>query len=329
MVRTPANTRCVIWRNSLWSMSMNHERLRRLGPGGIHISTSTIAPETARRLAEGHKPYGVTYLAAPVLGRPEAAAAAKLWIFLMQFPRQFGNSPRSTRTPNAPRPPRPPQIHGRRRIMATKITSEVLESYLHCKFKGHLKFAGNQGTICDFESLHSELRATEWVPAVDARCPPAEKPMIPMHSGLTPPHLGVGTDHTKGPLCVVQRHKRPQGSLVTVGSAIFLSHARDAVTIEPFGNSVSLKFQLEEGSMAPTGANHHGRAVRLFRTINMDPGFSFLDLAFADRRFVVPQSNPLRLARSWLGLLSLGLARPIGTGRQSSGKSSVASRLLV
>ena len=60
----------------------NHELLRRLGPGGVHISTSTIAPETSRRLAEGHKHYGVTYLAAPVLGRPDAAAAAKLWIFL-------------------------------------------------------------------------------------------------------------------------------------------------------------------------------------------------------------------------------------------------------
>jgi 3-hydroxyisobutyrate dehydrogenase-like beta-hydroxyacid dehydrogenase len=56
--------------------------LRRLGPGGIHISTSTVAPETSRRLAEAHKQYGVTYLAAPVLGRPDAAAAAKLWIFL-------------------------------------------------------------------------------------------------------------------------------------------------------------------------------------------------------------------------------------------------------
>jgi 3-hydroxyisobutyrate dehydrogenase-like beta-hydroxyacid dehydrogenase len=60
----------------------NHALLRRLGPGGIHLSTSTVAPETSRRLAEGHEHYGVTYLAAPVLGRPDAAAAAKLWIFL-------------------------------------------------------------------------------------------------------------------------------------------------------------------------------------------------------------------------------------------------------
>ena len=60
----------------------NHELLRRLGPGGIHVSSSTVAPATSRRLAEGHRQYGVTYLAAPVLGRPDAAAAAKLWIFL-------------------------------------------------------------------------------------------------------------------------------------------------------------------------------------------------------------------------------------------------------
>jgi 3-hydroxyisobutyrate dehydrogenase-like beta-hydroxyacid dehydrogenase len=60
----------------------NQELLRRLGPGGIHVSTSTVAPETSRRLAEGNQQHGVTYLAAPVLGRPDAAAAAKLWIFL-------------------------------------------------------------------------------------------------------------------------------------------------------------------------------------------------------------------------------------------------------
>src|SRR5947209_294883 len=60
----------------------NHEMLRRLGRGGIHLSASTVAPETSRRLANGHECYGVAYLAAPVLGRPDAAAAATLWIFL-------------------------------------------------------------------------------------------------------------------------------------------------------------------------------------------------------------------------------------------------------
>lgn len=51
-----------------------------LGEGGTHISMSTISPETARRLAAEHERRGGRYLAAPVFGRPEAAAAAKLWI---------------------------------------------------------------------------------------------------------------------------------------------------------------------------------------------------------------------------------------------------------
>jgi 3-hydroxyisobutyrate dehydrogenase-like beta-hydroxyacid dehydrogenase len=51
-----------------------------LGPGGIHISLSTIAPATARRLAEHHAKHKVEYVASPVFGRPEAAAAKKLWV---------------------------------------------------------------------------------------------------------------------------------------------------------------------------------------------------------------------------------------------------------
>lgn len=51
-----------------------------LGKGGIHVSLSTISPATARRLAEHHQKYGVTYVASPVFGRPEAAAAAKLYV---------------------------------------------------------------------------------------------------------------------------------------------------------------------------------------------------------------------------------------------------------
>jgi 3-hydroxyisobutyrate dehydrogenase-like beta-hydroxyacid dehydrogenase len=51
-----------------------------LGAGGIHISLSTISPVTARRLAEHHAKLNVAYVASPVFGRPEAAAAAKLWV---------------------------------------------------------------------------------------------------------------------------------------------------------------------------------------------------------------------------------------------------------
>src|SRR5262249_49134741 len=52
----------------------------RLGPGGIHVSMSTVAPATTRELAEVHRRFGSTLVAAPVFGRPDAAAARRLWI---------------------------------------------------------------------------------------------------------------------------------------------------------------------------------------------------------------------------------------------------------
>jgi 3-hydroxyisobutyrate dehydrogenase-like beta-hydroxyacid dehydrogenase len=53
---------------------------QRLAPGGIHISMSTIAPATSRKLAQYHAENGSIYVTAPVFGRPEAAAAKRLWI---------------------------------------------------------------------------------------------------------------------------------------------------------------------------------------------------------------------------------------------------------
>jgi len=54
----------------------------RLGAGGLHLSMSTVSPETSRRLAQWHAQRGSQYVAAPVFGRPPAATAAKLWIVL-------------------------------------------------------------------------------------------------------------------------------------------------------------------------------------------------------------------------------------------------------
>lgn len=51
-----------------------------LKPNAVHLSMSTVAPETSRRLAALHEEKGAHYLAAPVFGRPEMAAAKKLWI---------------------------------------------------------------------------------------------------------------------------------------------------------------------------------------------------------------------------------------------------------
>jgi 3-hydroxyisobutyrate dehydrogenase-like beta-hydroxyacid dehydrogenase len=46
----------------------------------VHVSMSTISPALSQRLAAAHKGRGQQYMAAPVFGRPEAAAAAKLFI---------------------------------------------------------------------------------------------------------------------------------------------------------------------------------------------------------------------------------------------------------
>lgn len=56
-----------------------HGLMDRLGPGGLHVSLSTISPQSARRIAVAHSERGAEYLAVPVFGRPEAAAAGKLW----------------------------------------------------------------------------------------------------------------------------------------------------------------------------------------------------------------------------------------------------------
>ena len=54
--------------------------LASLSKGAIHISSSTISVALSKRLAEQHAARGQRYVAAPVFGRPEAAAAAKLFI---------------------------------------------------------------------------------------------------------------------------------------------------------------------------------------------------------------------------------------------------------
>jgi len=58
----------------------DHGILKTLAKNGLHISMSTISPDTAQLLSKEHKNAGNSYLAAPVFGRPEAAAAKKLWI---------------------------------------------------------------------------------------------------------------------------------------------------------------------------------------------------------------------------------------------------------
>jgi 3-hydroxyisobutyrate dehydrogenase-like beta-hydroxyacid dehydrogenase len=54
--------------------------LHALSRGAVHLCASTISIAFSDRLAEAHRKGGHGYVAAPVFGRPEAAAAAKLFI---------------------------------------------------------------------------------------------------------------------------------------------------------------------------------------------------------------------------------------------------------
>jgi len=51
-----------------------------LPKGAIHLSMSTISVALSKRLTQAHAKAGQRYVAAPVFGRPDAAAAAKLFI---------------------------------------------------------------------------------------------------------------------------------------------------------------------------------------------------------------------------------------------------------
>jgi 3-hydroxyisobutyrate dehydrogenase-like beta-hydroxyacid dehydrogenase len=55
----------------------------------VHISMSTISVSLSRRLAEAHRARRQNYVGAPVFGRPEAAAARKLFIVAAGASRQI------------------------------------------------------------------------------------------------------------------------------------------------------------------------------------------------------------------------------------------------
>ncbi len=42
--------------------------------------------------------------------------------------------------------------------MATKTTKDILESFLNCKFKAHLKLTGQEGIKSDYEKMLLEMR---------------------------------------------------------------------------------------------------------------------------------------------------------------------------
>jgi len=60
--------------------------LESLPKGHIHLSCSTISVALADKLSSDHKGAGQHFVSAPVFGRPEAAAAAKLYVVAAGIP---------------------------------------------------------------------------------------------------------------------------------------------------------------------------------------------------------------------------------------------------
>jgi 3-hydroxyisobutyrate dehydrogenase-like beta-hydroxyacid dehydrogenase len=61
-------------------------------PNSIHVGTTTISPNLSSRLSELHSVHGSHYVAGPVAGRPDAAAAGKLFTFLAGKPEPVERS---------------------------------------------------------------------------------------------------------------------------------------------------------------------------------------------------------------------------------------------
>ena len=61
-------------------------RSRACAKGAIHISSSTISVALSEKMAAAHAANGQRFVSAPVFGRPEAAAAAKLFVAVAGAP---------------------------------------------------------------------------------------------------------------------------------------------------------------------------------------------------------------------------------------------------
>jgi 3-hydroxyisobutyrate dehydrogenase-like beta-hydroxyacid dehydrogenase len=65
---------------ALEAVSFGEDGILAAGTPTLHVSLSTISPDLATRLAEAHARQGGRFVSAPVFGRPDAAAAAKLFV---------------------------------------------------------------------------------------------------------------------------------------------------------------------------------------------------------------------------------------------------------
>jgi 3-hydroxyisobutyrate dehydrogenase-like beta-hydroxyacid dehydrogenase len=66
--------------HAMRAVVFGEQLIPKLAPGAVHVSASTISVALARELAKAHAEAGNQYISAPVFGRPDAAADARLAI---------------------------------------------------------------------------------------------------------------------------------------------------------------------------------------------------------------------------------------------------------
>ena len=72
----------ILWDDASLEQMVSPEFLEALGPGGVHVSMTTVTPETARKVAALHQRHGSVYIEAPIFGIPAQAVARKLTVCL-------------------------------------------------------------------------------------------------------------------------------------------------------------------------------------------------------------------------------------------------------
>lgn len=72
----------ILWDDASLEELITPEFLAALGPNGVHVSMTTVTPETARKIAARHASSDSAYVEAPIFGIPAHAAARKLTVCL-------------------------------------------------------------------------------------------------------------------------------------------------------------------------------------------------------------------------------------------------------
>jgi len=74
---------------ALQDVGLDGPLLAKASPGLVHVNMATVSIAFAQVLHKAHKALGVGYVAAPVFGRPDAAAAGKLTIVAAGAPKDI------------------------------------------------------------------------------------------------------------------------------------------------------------------------------------------------------------------------------------------------